>query len=215
MKKQLFIALCMLLPLSVTAQHEDWEIPDEVEQKKVETTTTTPEPVKPNPDQKYLAGAVPEVNGKVVFQTTIAAPGKSADEIFDKVLSLTQRMTQTANQMEESRVVVQDRGKHQVVGDFQEWLVFTDKALVLDRTRLRYYLIIDCKDGEATVRMTRINYLYDEERDPQRYTAEEWITDKEALNKKGDGLYHMNGKFRRKTIDRKDFIFSKFEETLK
>ena len=101
------------------------------------------------------------------------------------------------------------------MADFLEWLVFTDRALALDRTRLRYYLIVDCKDGQATARMTRISYLYEEERNPQHFTAEEWITDEEALNKKKTKLYRNNGKFRRKTIDRKDFIFNKFEEILK
>ena len=36
-----------------------------------------------------------------------------------------------------------------------------------------------------------------------------------ALNKKQTKLARTYGKFRRKTIDRKDFIFSKFEELLK
>jgi colicin import membrane protein len=46
-------------------------------------------------------------------------------------------------------------------------------------------------------------------------TAEEWITDKEAVNKKNTKLLPISGKFRRKTIDRKDFLFNKFESLLK
>jgi colicin import membrane protein len=93
--------------------------------------------------------------------------------------------------------------------------VFKNKPLNLDRTRLLYHLIADCRDGEATIKMTRIHYIYDEERQPQHYTAEEWITDKEALNKKGTRLLPVSAKFRRKTIDRKDFLFNKFESLLK
>ena len=63
--------------------------------------------------------------------------------------------------------------------------------------------------------MTHIRYLYDEERQPQTYNAEEWITDKEGLNKKQNKLARISGKFRRKTIDRKDFLFNKFAELLK
>ena len=60
-----------------------------------------------------------------------------------------------------------------------------------------------------------ITYDYDMERKPQHYKAEEWITDKYCVNKKHTKLYPISGKFRRKTIDRKDFIFNKFESLLK
>ena len=70
------------------------------------------------------------------------------------------------------------------------------------------------KDGEATVSMTRIVYLYDEERDPQTYYAEEWITDRYGLNKKMTKLARVSGKFRRKTIDRKDYLFNLFKTAL-
>jgi colicin import membrane protein len=78
-----------------------------------------------------------------------------------------------------------------------------------------YNLIVTCTDGKADVTMTRIHYLYEEERNPQAYRAEEWITDKEALNKKQTKLARISGKFRRKTIDRKDFLFNKLAELMK
>lgn len=204
--KKLLIAITMCLPLTTIAQN-DWEVPDEPV-KKVEEVVV-------NPDQKYLAGAVPVIDGKVTFEQTFLAPGMSANEIYDKMLNYIERMTKGGNQFEESRVLIQDKEKHQIVANFLEWLVFTDKALVLDRTRMRFLLFVDCKNGEAKVRMTRISYLYEEERDPQKFTAEEWITDEMALNKKQTKLARTYGKFRRKTIDRKDFIFSKLEELLK
>ena len=42
------------------------------------------------------------------------------------------------------------------------------------------------------------------------YRAEEWITDKEAVNKKGTKLYPKSGKFRRLTVDRVEAIFAGF-----
>lgn len=36
-------------------------------------------------DSKYLAGAVPVVNGKVVFTKTISVPDLSQDEIFKRI----------------------------------------------------------------------------------------------------------------------------------
>ena len=212
MKKVLMIAV-MWLPVVAMAQN-DWEVPDKVETTTTSTTETKPVAVTPNRDAKYLTGAVPVKDGKVVFEQTINAPGKSADQIYDILLDLVERMSRGGNQSEQSRVVIQDKEKHQIVADFYEWLVFTDKALVLDRTHLRFYLIINCEDGKATAEMTHISYLYEEQRKPQHYTAEEWITDEECMNKNHTKLYRMNGKFRRKTIDRKDFIFNKFEEEL-
>ncbi len=123
-------------------------------------------------------------------------------------------MTKEPGQLEQSRMALEDKEKLQLVGNFQEWLVFKNKPLNLDRTRLFYHLIVDCKDGEATVKMTRIVYLYDEERDPMTYYAEEWITDRYGLNKKQTKLARVSGKFRKKTIDRKDYLFNKFNDLL-
>ena len=202
MKKLLF-AFLMCLPLAVTAQDNTWE------KAETDLSKTT------NPDQKYLVGAVPEVDGKVLFSTVIEAPGKSADEVYDIVHDYMVKMLKEPNQVEQSRMVIEDKEKHQVVGSYQEWLVFKSTALVLDRTRLLYNLIVDCENGKATVKMTRIIYIYDEERDPQRYLAEDWITDKEGLNKKQNKLARVSGKFRRKTIDRKDYLFQKIATLLK
>ena len=205
--KRIVIMALMCLPMAVMAQN-DWEVPDEVVAAPEETTEEV------NPDQKYLAGAVTEENGKVVFHKVISAPGKSADEIYTTLLDYTTRMTKGKNQFETSRVLLNDPQTHDIAVYFEEWLVFKSNALMLDRTRLKFTLIIRCADGQADVRMQRISYLYDEARKPINYTAEEWITDKECLNKKQDKLYPVSGKFRRKTIDRKDFIFDKFEELL-
>lgn len=199
--KNLLIAFMMCMPLAMTAQNT-WEMPE-----KSETTV--------NPDQKYLAGAVPVVDGKVTFHAIIDAPGKTADEVTDIVRRYMQKMTKEENQFEQSRIVLDDSVKHEIVGTYQEWLVFKSTALVLDRTRLMYNLIVKCDDGKADITMTRIFYLYEEERDPQTYKAEEWITDEEGLNKKQTKLSRVSGKFRRKTIDRKDFLFNKFASLLK
>ncbi len=200
MKKLLF-ALIMCLPLGVVAQNT-WEMPEVSE-------------TKGNPDQKYLAGAVPVVDGKVVFHTVVDAPGKSAAEIYAIVKKYLVKMTTEPNQFEQSRLILDDSVKHEVAGTYQEWLVFKSTALVLDRTRLFFNLIVKCDDGKADVTMTRIHYLYEEERDPQSYRAEDWITDEEGLNRKQTKLARVSGKFRRKTIDRKDFLFNKLADLLK
>jgi colicin import membrane protein len=198
--KKLFLTLMMCLPMAMMAQNT-WEMPEQG--------------TSVNPDQKYLVGAVPVVDGKVVFQTTIDAPGKSADQIADILRSYLMKMTKEPGQFEQSRIVIDDSVNHEIVGTYQEWLVFKSTALVLDRTRLMYNLIAKCDNGKADISMTRIYYLYEEERDPQTFKAEEWITDEEGLTKNKKKLSRVSGKFRRKTIDRKDYLFNKFTQLLK
>lgn len=202
MKKLLSILLA-LLPMLASAQDNTWErINVEPEQKE-------------NPDAKYLVpDAVPEIDGKVCWTTTINAPGKSAKEIYDILLEQLEKMTQEPNQLENSSVAVKDLEKMELGAVFHEWLVFKSSSFSLDRTHLNYHILINCYDGKADVKMTRVTYLYDVDRKPVKYLAEEWITDKYAVNKKHTKLYPLSGKFRRKTIDRKNYIFNKFETLL-
>ena len=196
--KKLIFAMMMCLPMAASAQNT-WEMPTQAN----------------NSDAKYLVGAVPVIDGKVTFKTTVEAPGKTADQVADIVRKYMKKMTTEPGQFEQSRIVLDDSLNHQIIGSYQEWLVFKSTALVLDRTRLFYNLIADCKDGKADITMTRIYYLYEEERDPQTLKAEEWITDEEGLTKSKAKLSRVSGKFRRKTIDRKDYLFNKFAELLK
>ena len=207
MMKKLFFTMLALVPLTLWAQDNTWEI-NEDEDVKQEVK------VKTKVDPKYLKGAVPEVNGQVVFSKHINVPGKTASQIYDIMLQYMQRLTKTSNQIE-SQISTSDAQKHEIVGIYQEWIVFKNTALSLDRTRFFYALRAQCSDGAVDIEMMRIRYLYEEERTPQRMTAEEWITDKESVNKKNTKLMPMSGKFRRKTIDRKDFLFNKFESLLK
>lgn len=195
--KKLLIVMMALLPMAAMAQDNTWE--------KTQYD---------NGDAKYLEGAVPEVNGRVIFSTTIKSPGKTAQQIYDLLLEDMTKITKEENQFEQSRIAYEDVEKKQIVGNYQEWLVFKNKPLSLDRTRLLYNIIADCRDGEATIQMLRILYIYDEERDMQTYKAEEWITDKYGLNKKKTKVARVSGKFRRKTIDRKDYLFNRFTQLL-
>jgi colicin import membrane protein len=125
-----------------------------------------------------------------------------------------EKMTKESNQFENSIVAIKNADKKEIGGVYHEWLVFKNAALSLDRTKLNFQLIVECSDGEANVKMTRITYDYDLNRKPEHYKAEEWITDKYCVNKKHTKLLPISGKFRRKTIDRKNFIFNKFQTLL-
>ena len=169
----------------------------------------------PNPDAKYLEGAVPEVNGEVEWHLSVDVPGKSAEWIYNKLGQLFTDMTHAEGQMEQSRVALADEASHTLGVRFQEWMVFRNSTLSLDRTEANFTIIAKCEDGRADVKMGRINYVYEENRNGgQRYKAEEWITDKYGLNKSKSKLARLSGKFRRKTIDRKDYIFKEIKNTL-
>lgn len=204
--KKLIVTILALMPLTMWAQDNTWELPEQ-EQEEVKAE-------KENPDQKYLLGAVPVVDGKVVFSKTIEAPGKSAAQIYGILKQYMEKMTKESNQIH-SQILVADDSKHELGGSYEEWLVFKKTLLQLDQTRFLYVLEANCSDGKADVTLSRIRYLYDENRNPEHLKAEDWITDKEAVNKKGTKLLPISGKFRRKTIDRKDFLFNKFETLLK
>ena len=200
MKALLALSFALLPMMHIEAQNT-WE---EVEQTQSAV----------NPDAKYLAGAVPVVDGKVVFSTVIAAPKHTASEIYDILHKEMLRMTKEKNQFDQSQMIRESKESGELGAYYQEWLVFKNKPLVLDRTRLMFNLMVKCTDGKAEVTMTRIYYLYDEERHPMAYKAEEWITDEYGLKKSKEKLSRVSGKFRKKTIDRKDYIFSRFEKLL-
>jgi colicin import membrane protein len=178
--RKLIITILALAPLAMWAQDNTWERPEVEEQEEVTQ--------KENPNAKYLKGAVPVVNGKVTFSKHIDVPGKSAAEIFGIMKDYLEKMTKAKNQLENSKIIEADINKNIITACYEEWLVFKKSAIVLDRTRFYFALNVVCKDGSADITMSHIRYLYEEERNPQRLTAEEWITDKEAVNKKNTKL---------------------------
>lgn len=162
----------------------------------------------------YLEGAVTEENGVVTWRLSLDVDGKSADEIFERMGQIAYEMTQKEGQLDQTRIALADKAKHQLVVYFHEWLVFSQHALSLDRTEMSYVLSANCSDGHIDVIMNSINYLYEKERSGgSRFKAEKWITDKYSLNKAKTKLYPISGKFRRKTIDRKNEIFNYIKDS--
>ena len=130
-------------------------------------------------DSKYLAGAVPEVDGKVVFTKDFSIPGMSQDTIYSRLLRwMDARLAKNGNN---SRVVFSDKEKGQIVGIGDEWIVFSSTALSLDRTKILYQLTVTCQPEKCVFEVEKIRFNYREGK--EKYTAEEWITDKYALNK--------------------------------
>lgn len=154
-------------------------------------------------DTRYLAGAVPEVDGKVVFSKEFQMQGMSQAQVYDTMLKwMTDRLNENKNR--DSRVVFTDKEKGTIAGIGEEWIVFKSKPLMLDRTLINYQLTATCKENSCLVEIEKIRYTYQEN---LKYTAEEWITDKYALNKSKTKLVRRLAKWRRNTVDFADNMF--------
>lgn len=150
-------------------------------------------------DQKYLAGAIPEVNGKVVFSKEVSVPTLTKDQIFDYMLSWAEGKFKDEN----NRVVYSDKEKGDIAAVGEAYIVFQSTALSLDRALMNYRITIECENHICKIMMSSIRYEYNVsyQKEPEKYAAEDWITDQYALHKNKKKLNRGYGKFRKKTID--------------
>ena len=161
-------------------------------------------------DSKYLAGAVPEVNGIVTFNKKFSVPGKSPQEVTSTMKAFVNDLVEKSIPAPGNFARIMEDNDEGIAARVCEWLVFTKKFMNLDRARFRY--MIEVKTVGTRVEMTihQLSYYYGEKPEGdggEIIKAEEWITDKEALNKSQTKLYPKSGKFRRKTVDRMEEIF--------
>lgn len=161
-------------------------------------------------DSRYLIGAVPEVEGKVVFSKEYSIPGMSQNEIWDRMMKwMDTRLKENKNQG--SRVVYSDEEDGVIAGVGEEWIVFKSSALTLDRTWINYQITVTCRPEQCIIELEKIRFTY---RDEEKYTAEDWIADKYALNKAKTKLVRGLAKWRRKTVDFADNLFASAAQAL-
>ncbi len=161
-------------------------------------------------DSKYLAGAVPEVNGTITFVKSFTVPGKSAQEVCKTMQQFVNGLVEGSISAPGNYARIMEENSDSTVARVCEWLVFTKKAFNLDRARFRYQIKVNTTGQRVTLTVSNLSYYYNEDMETQNGTiikAEEWISDKEALNKSKTKLYPKSGKFRRKTIDRMEELF--------
>lgn len=202
-------------PATTASQGLGWVIP-------TATKKETPKPAaqvngaKLKEDPKYLEGAITfDEQGKIVFDTEIEAPGKSAAQLYDLVFDYMSGLTQD-KESKASRMALVNKDEHIIVNTMNEWLVFSNSFIALDRTECKYNLIAKITDGKVSLSINHINYTYEEGRQTGfKLPAEEVIIDKVALTKKKNDLARIFGKFRKKTIDRKDQIFNEIAALVK
>lgn len=184
--KKLFLALLLMLPIMAVAKN----------------------PV----DAKYLKGGVPEENGVIVFRKSFSVSDKQTDQIFSTLYNYVSKVVVgSAIQGHRTRILSDGKEDGIIVARVEEYMTFGHVTfLSLDRTRFIYQLQAQVEGNKVKMSISQISYYYNEDRDGRNgvtYKAEEWISDKEAINKKGTKLYPRSGKFRIKTIDRVEEIF--------
>lgn len=215
MMKRFLLIISIMLPLAAMAQN-NWEIPTETTAKAKEQTPVKKSKKKKD-DSKYLKGAVPEVDGRVQWELNVDAPGKSAEEIYNLVYGYFKDLTSSENQLTGSQIALVDKAEHSMIVTVKEWIEFKQTIISHDRAATSYVVSVECKDGHMKAILNRIIFDYSEnvKNHPGIYKAEEWITDKEALNKKGTRLFPGSARFRRKMCDRKDEVFAGLTNCLK
>ena len=195
-----------------TSEGAGWVVPtvtEEVEEKKVEKTV---EGVVLKEDPKYLAGAIQlNADGKVEFVLDTQASGKSADEIYNIVFQYMSKLIKNEQNINSRIALVNRNNKNEqiIACIMDEWFVFNQSFISLDRSETKYQLVATISDNHLRLSMTRIVFNYEEGRSTGfKEPAEKVITDKYALTKKKNDLAKIYGKFRRGTIDRKNQIFN-------
>lgn len=178
------------------------------------------------PSEYLKEGVVPEKDGKVVFTKTINAAGKTKSDISKSLAGWTslRYMSGTENgywsdadyykNCELSSVKENNTNAGIMVCQGDEEQVFSNRTLAKDYARFQYTLTMNYADGKVDVKISNISYLYVLKEDPERLAAEDYITDKECITKKG-GLNRMFGRFRTKTVDLVNELFTEIENAVR
>ena len=166
---------------------------------------------------KYGKGAVPvDENGMVCFEQTFDVPaGMTEDQCYELLLNWAKGRF-ALPYANAGRILNEDVQAHRFVFHVDQMIHFKSTPLSADESKISYNFSVSVKDGKYTMKMTDIKYRYEEGREGggKIFPAEDWITDKEAYNRKGTKFLKSTGKFRIKTIDLKDILFQKAYEAI-
>jgi len=218
MMRNIIIAVLLTMPAMLFAQ--SWETVPTKEKAQLEQTTTRKltknekKAQKLEADRPYLAGAVPEVDGKVEYNVDVELPGKSDQQIYDLAMTALDNLAHDANQKATSKVALINRDEKKIVAKYDEWMVFANKILELDRTEFSYVIEAECVDGCMHLKIFRLRYEYGSGKYSLNASADDVITDRLMLTKDGTQLKKTNAKFRRKTVDRVNDIINTIKGAL-
>lgn len=164
-------------------------------------------------DPKYGEGTVPVVDGKVTFTQELRLPGQTQEQIHATALKWASE-TFIPNNEFKSRILFSTKENGQIACLGQQYLVFTNKALSLDRALVTYQMYIECHPEKCNLKISAIYYIYNIAGKNEKLPAEEQITDEYVFNKKKDKMIKSTGKFRTHTIDLVATLFDSAEKAL-
>lgn len=162
-------------------------------------------------DSKYLAGAVPVVDGKVIFNRQVFAATLTAQQIYDNLSEWgIMKYSGNAGEMISSDPLVKRitlRGMEQAQ---------VRVGLFPSKIKINYYLIIECRDGACDLSFVRFFYTNNPTADNpnEQIRAEDYITDRYAMNKAGTRLTGGTGDYRKNTIDLVESVTNSVRESL-
>lgn len=166
-----------------------------------------------NPDAKYLVPLPLEPTGQVYLERIVTLPeGTDTEETFAKLKDWMDRCMKDSRIISSSPVEAEEPYTLQMM--VNQDIVFSQSFLSLDNGQMSYLLQTSLKDGKIILQMRRISFRYNgdnPDRKMLRISAEEYIADKVALNKKGDKIVRAFRKFRVKTVD----LIDEYEASLK
>lgn len=166
-----------------------------------------------NPDAKYLVPLPLEPTGQVYLERVLTLPeGTNTEETVAKLKDWMDRCMKDSRIISSTPVEAEEPNTVQMM--VNQEIVFSQSFLTLDNGQMNYLLQTSVKDGKIILQMRRISFRYNgdnPDRKMLRISAEEYIADKVALNKKGDKIIRAYRKFRVKTVD----LIDEYESSLK
>lgn len=164
-------------------------------------------------DKKYLEGAVPLVDGKVVFTRDVKLafkqPKLTLYEVAEEWVRQNFSKENITDQNLNRRILVENPKDFYIACQGDDYLVFKAGALSIDRAKMRYQFIIKVTDEGYCVDVKSIRYEYEDFKDGP-VLAENMITDEVALSSDKTELKRQNDKFRIGTIDFIDDLVADF-----
>ena len=162
-------------------------------------------------NEKYMTGAVPVVDGKVVFERELNVPLFSQEQIYSALVDWAgKKFTGKSN-----RVISADDSKSTVLIQGEDEMVIKI-GLFPGKVKVHYILAADCTNGKCTLKTTRVRYTNNpaSKNSTDIITAEEYITDKYALNKSKTKIFAGTGDYRKKTIDIIDNVAQEAQDAI-
>lgn len=173
--------------------------------------TALPFAAKSQDESKYLKGAVTYDDDKIVFYRNIETPGLSADQIFNAVKGWS--VIEFSGEGQQVLIVNPEKKSVTVRGSRK---INVRVGLFPSKVNANFFAEFACADGVCKIKYLKLHYTNNpSSKNPTDVlTAEEYISDRYALNKAGTKLLGGTGSYRKETIDMIDEITEKAKNAI-